>query len=88
MIARLLRGLRRRYYALRVVHFQREIAHLEDVRLRLAPALDRALRDLGNARVELVMLDIARPPVNRALGPGKRDGITRFSLLAANRRAK
>ena len=40
------------------------------------------------ARVELVMLDIARQPISRAIGPGKRDGVTRFSLLAANRRAK
>jgi hypothetical protein len=88
MIARLVRLLRRRWLAMRVVQLKSEIVHLEHEREHIGPALDRALRQLGHARIDLAMLDVRRPPINRASGPGKRDGITRFSLLAANRRTK
>ena len=88
MIARLIRALRRRWYGMRVAQLQSEIAHLEHVRAHLGPQLDRVIRQLGHARVELVMLDISRPPISRAIGPGKRDGITRFNLLAEHHRER
>lgn len=85
MIARLIRAIRRRWYAARIVHLQSEIAHLEHVREHLGPQLDRVIRQLGHARVDLLMLDVHRPPISRATGPGKRDGVTRYSLLDVER---
>jgi hypothetical protein len=82
MIARLIRAFRRRWLAMRVVQLKSEIVHLEHEREHIGPALDRALRQLGHTRVDLAMLDIQRPPITHAIGPGRRDGVTRFSLRA------
>jgi hypothetical protein len=54
-----------------------EIARLEELRLRLAPALDRALRERDAARLELLFLDINRPAARVAMGEGARDGVVR-----------
>jgi hypothetical protein len=72
-----MKTLRKWWLARRVAHLQREVNHLLEVKDRLGPALDCALRDLGNARVDLVFFDTGRPPVTHAQGPGRRDGVVR-----------
>lgn len=78
---RLPRFLRRWLVARRIRHWQAEIAHLEHVRQVLGPQLDRALRNLGNARAELVFIDVRRPPITHAIGIGKRDGMDRSAQI-------
>ena len=71
------RYLRRRWLARCIAHHQREVQHLEQLRANIGPALDRALRELGHARTDLVFLDIYRPPISHAPGAHRRDGVVR-----------
>lgn len=80
------KAFRRWLYGRRIKHWQREADHLLRVRLQLGQQLDRALRQLQDARFDLTFLDIERPPISRAPGPGKRDGIDRSDSIPALRR--
>jgi hypothetical protein len=71
------RFLRRKYLATRLRHIQAEIAHLEQVRANLGPALDAALREHAAARIALVHLDLRRPRPTVAMSAGPRDGVVR-----------
>lgn len=73
----LTRWLRRRYWQARVRHHQAEIARLDELRQRIGPAIDRAICASNTARIELLMLDIHRPPVTAAQSAGPRDGKVR-----------
>lgn len=78
--------LRRIAIAFRVSRWKSEVWHWQRVSASVGPNLDRALRELGNARSDLVWLDIKRPPITHAHGLGKREGVhdavRRFERMA------
>jgi hypothetical protein len=52
----------------RIAWHLREVRHIQAVQDAIGPQLDRALRELGQARCALVWFTIDRPPITHARG--------------------
>jgi len=69
--------IRRWFHRRRIAHWQAIVRSIIETRDNIPSQLAQAERHLGSARLDLTFVDIERPPVSRAMGSHRRDGVDR-----------